>query len=215
MKLALLLISLTIPILTVGQTVSFDGPSIGFIVMGNNTYTGTAFVINTKRLVMTCAHVVDTSRDIYYASGDLPTSYLSKHKLKIKVFLPEFDLVLLEGDSDLCTRPFEAAKAFAFNPNQHVFYLGYDVSKSSLGKKVIQANQSYISSVGKTFERNIAIDFIEFIGVGLPGYSGGPVINDSGKVVAIMREAWLKRGIKSDSTQLINRAFSIKPIFGK
>ena len=213
MKLILLLMSLSISILTIGQTVSIDGSSIGFIVMGSNNYTGTAFVINTKRLVFTCAHVIDTSRDIYYASRELTTNHISKHKLKIKVLLPEFDLVLLESDSDLCNQPFVAEGSFAFYANQHVFYLGYDVLKSSLNSKVLTANQTNITSIGKTFEGNVAIDFIEFTGVGLPGYSGGPIINDSGKVVAIMREAWLKKGIKSDSAQLINRAFSIKPLF--
>ena len=101
---------------------------------------------------------------------------------------------------------------FNFIPNQHLFYLGYNVKTSNVNHKNIQANNAIVSSIGKTFDKEIAIDFIEFVGVGLPGYSGGPVINDDGKVIGIMREAWLKQGIKGGEVQLINRAFSIFPI---
>jgi len=30
----------------------------------------------------------------------------------------------------------------------------------------------------------------------MPGYSGGPVVDKAGKVVAIIREAWTKKGVK-------------------
>lgn len=56
------------------------------------------------------------------------------------------------------------------------------------------------------------IDFFEFNGVGLPGYSGGPVIAMDGKIVGVMREAWARQGVKGGIALLMNRAFSVEPV---
>lgn len=199
-------------ILSKGQSISPDGPSIGFIVFDNDVYSGTGFVLNTKRQVVTCAHVIDTTKNLFYVSGSLTSPVLVKHKLKLINLMPEYDLALLQSDNDLCNRPLISEKSFNFIANQHLFYLGYNYTVSNDTLKSLQANNAIISSVGKTFEGTTIIDFIEFSGVGIPGYSGGPVINDEGKVVGIMREAWLKQGVKGGQVQLINRAFSILPI---
>lgn len=194
------------------HSINPDWSSIGYIVLDENNYVGTGFVLNNKRQVVTCAHVIDTSHVIYYTSGSFTPIVLVKHQLKLVKLLTEYDLALLESKEDLCTRPFINADDFNFAPNQHLFYIGYSEQSSSGSIKYVQADHAYVSSVGKTFEKDNVIDFIEFIGVGLPGYSGGPVINDKGEVIAIMREAWLKQGIKGGPVQLINRAISIIPI---
>jgi len=54
------------------------------------------------------------------------------------------------------------------------------------------------------------IDFLEFEGQGRPGYSGGAVLNSRGEIVAVMREAWTKQGVKGGPPILINRAFSLE-----
>jgi S1-C subfamily serine protease len=56
-------------------------------------------------------------------------------------------------------------------------------------------------------------DFIEFEGVALPGYSGGPVFDAQGRVIAIIREAWWKTDPRAGTSRwLINRAFSLTPV---
>ena len=53
------------------------------------------------------------------------------------------------------------------------------------------------------------VEFLEFEGVGRPGYSGGPVFDTSGNVIAIVGKAWTKQGVKGGPERLINRAFSL------
>lgn len=211
-KYIFILLSLNSALISKGQSISPDGQSYGFIVFDNDIYSGTGFVVNNKREVITCAHVIDTTKNIFYVTGAITHHGLIKQKLKVVKILPAYDLALLQSDVDLCTRPFISENAFHFFPNQHLFYLGYNFTKSNDTVKSIQANNANISSLGKTFQGKTPVDFIEFVGVGIPGYSGGPVINDQGKIVGIMSQAWLRRGIKGGQTLIVNRAFSILPI---
>jgi hypothetical protein len=55
-------------------------------------------------------------------------------------------------------------------------------------------------------------DFLEFEGHAIPGYSGGPVFDDKGELVAIMWQAWNWQGVKGGPKRLINRAFTIEPL---
>lgn len=190
-----------------------DWSSIGYIIVNDNDYVGTGFVMNTKRQVVTCAHVISNNEIVFFASSASSNpAQMTKHKLKLIKSFPEYDLALLESEDDLCTRPLVGANDFNIVSKQSIFYSGYDVGSSSDKVKFITFNGAHVTSYGKTFIGSKEIDFIEFIGVGVPGYSGGPVINGENKVFAIMREAWLKQGIKGGSVQLINRAFSIIPI---
>lgn len=207
-----LFLSLTLVFVSKGQSINPDGQSYGFVIFDNDIYSGTGFVINTKRQVITCAHVIDTTKNIFYVTGAITNKGLIKQKLKVVKILPEYDLALLESDVDLCTRPFRCETNFDFTPNQHLFYLGYNFKVSNDTIKSIQANNAIVSSLGKTYHGKTSVDFIEFVGVGIPGYSGGPVINDKGNIVGLMCEAWLRQGIKGGQTVIINRAFSILPI---
>lgn len=193
------------------QSINVDGPSIGFIVW-DNVYQGTGFVLNDKRCVVTCAHVINIAKENFYVSGGLDNKKMIHRKLKLVKFLPEFDLALLESDEDLCNTPFVHEPSFDFTPNQHLFYLGYKVAQSDESIKAIEANQTQVSTFGKTFNQSTIIDFIDFKGVGVPGYSGGPIINNDNRVVAIMCQSRLVRGIKGGATEIYNRAYSILPL---
>ena len=57
-------------------------------------------------------------------------------------------------------------------------------------------------------EEGSKVDFIEFAGQAVPGYSGGPVLDRSGKVVAMIREGWQRTSLRGGSSERINRAFS-------
>jgi len=94
------------------------------------------------------------------------------------------------------------------NNGDRIFYIGFDSEKSKeLGHKSLLVNQSKITAMGEQLNYTGNAQFIEFIGVGKPGYSGGPVFDWNGKLIGLMREAWQKRGLKVGEEILINRAF--------
>jgi hypothetical protein len=135
MRLFIIIYVLLIPFLSRSQSISPDGPSFGFIVWDSVKYVGTGFVIRIKRLVLTCAHVIDKNHKIYTASGGLKTPEIVIHKLKIVRALPQYDLAILESEADLCNRPFTVERSFNIKIRQHLFYLGYKVAASNLTQK--------------------------------------------------------------------------------
>lgn len=42
------------------------------------------------------------------------------------------------------------------------------------------------------------------------GYSGGPVLDNSGRIVAMIREGWTRTSLKGGFSERVNRAFSIE-----
>src|SRR5207244_13556349 len=92
-------------------------------------------------------------------------------------------------------------------PGDNIVYLGWKAGTNNL-----QADAISVSAVGTVLNGNTTVSFLEFFGVGRPGYSGGPVFDQQGNVIALMREAWTKRGINGGDEVLMNRAFSIEPI---
>lgn len=191
------------------QSITIDNNSFGFIVLNDTIYSGTGFVLSNKRTVVTCAHVIDSTKQISFIAYKTDKPII----LELIKYDLHSDIAVLKSTIDICKVPLLPDTTFDVIPRQHLFYLGYNISKSNSNIKTLQFDNAYINAVGKATSGNLIVDFIEFNGVGIPGYSGGPVFNDKGEVVAIMREAWLKQGIKGGPVQLINRAFSIKPIF--
>jgi S1-C subfamily serine protease len=104
-------------------------------------------------------------------------------------------------------RPLQFGDIHRIRPGDKVIYLGWNEQE-----RAFKVDQAIIAAIGAALNEGITVQFIEFEGFGIPGYSGGPVFDASGKVVAIMREAWLKKGIKGGKEFLINRAFSIESI---
>ena len=88
-------------------------------------------------------------------------------------------------------------------PGDTIFYAGWVAGTSDL-----MISASRIAAIGSVLNDQTTVDFLEFVGVGKPGYSGGPVFNSDGRVIAIMREAWTKRDLKGGDAVLVNRGFS-------
>ena len=193
------------------QSINWDENSVGFIVLDDSLYCGTGFVLSNPNTVITCAHVVDSTKKISFVVFNTEKPFT----LELIKYDINNDIAVLKSQTDICQAPLLPDTAFKIYPSQHLFYLGYNISKSSSHNKTLQADKTFVSAVGKTQSGNKIVDFIEFIGVGIPGYSGCPIFNDNGKVIALMHEAWFKQGVKGGQVQLINRAFSIKPIFEK
>jgi S1-C subfamily serine protease len=202
----LLLIGLTFRVHC--QSIHFNGNALGFIVLDDSIFNGTGFIIIKSNYILTCAHVIDISRKISFVSLQQDKRY----ELNLVRIDTVNDLALLNSKSEICNEPFVPCDTFNVQPGQHLFYIGYDIASSNSQMKAMKANNAYIQAVGKYFSSNKLVDFLEFVGVGKPGYSGGPVFNDQGQIVGIMREAWYKKGIKGGNSELINRAISIIPI---
>ena len=94
-------------------------------------------------------------------------------------------------------------------PGDKIYYYGFDTRLSTPGLPAAKMNQGIVQATGSTLNDGATIDFLEFEGFGIPGYSGGPVFNEKAELVAVMREAWTKKGISGGPETLINRAFSL------
>jgi S1-C subfamily serine protease len=191
------------------QSINLNAKSIGFIVLDDTIYSGTGLAFLKPNYILTCAHVIDSTKKIAFVNV---VNEKQQFKLRIIKYDLDNDLALLESDEIICDEPLKPFPLFDIQPSQHIFYCGYDILASADKVKRIQFNSAYVNAIGKVQSGKMIVNFIEFVGVGIPGYSGGPVFNDKGEVIAIMREAWYKQGTKGGQVQLINRAFSIGPI---
>lgn len=170
---------------------------------------GTGFVVGNNRQVVTCAHVAVGS-DYYYVPDydkSVPQVKRKSFPIKLSYSFPRYDLSVLTANEDITQNPLQLGEFRRIRPGDLISYVGWDSKTNKLQKR-----DAYVLAKGEAVNdvlNNIAVvDFIEFEGVGKPGWSGGPVFNSEGKVVALMREAWTKKGIKGGNDYLMNRAFS-------
>ncbi len=186
------------------QSISFNPQSVGVIVGTNGSMVGSAFVVGSPQRVITCDHVVRTQPAFNFtyraASGDMiPAS--------IETMMHRYDLAVLrlDGTNQMAALPFGDIRRI--RPGDQIVYAGWNVKENTL----VKVSLATVSAIGVAENEGVSVDFIEFEGEGVPGYSGGPVINVKGEVIALMREAWNKRGVKGGNEILVNRAFSIEP----
>jgi S1-C subfamily serine protease len=180
------------------------GPTNGWITIG------TGFVCGSQNDVVTCGHVaVDAARathssDLYYVAQGIQVE-----RLRLKFLLPRFDLAVYSPDPPIIGKPLTIGDFKRVRPSDHIYYYGFDTRLSTAQMPAGDMRDATISAVGSAVNDGGIVDFIEFEGQGIPGYSGGPVFNEQGELSAIMREAWNKTGIKGGNPVLVNRAFSI------
>lgn len=173
-----------------------------------NMKVGTGFVAGNKRTVITCMHVVPnyTSTEYFFEPEGMnrgPLIRKTVYPLRLLYALPGYDLAVLTSEKDITQAPLQLAEFKRVRPGDEILYRGYDTNSDHLETK-----GAGISAVGSVLNETTVADFLEFAGEGIPGYSGSPVFNSSGKVVALVREAWLTKGINGGGEILINRAFS-------
>jgi S1-C subfamily serine protease len=173
---------------------------------------GTAFFAGSRGRIITAAHVVPTGLFTFQGIGKNLKPEERVVTIKLAYQLPEYDLAVFDvvqgcKDCVTCKHPFEFGDGKKVRPGDKLFYLGWTPAQGT-----VQANIAEVQATGSAANGKTTIDFFEFNGVGLPGYSGGPVITTDGKVVGVMREAWMKQGVKGGVPLLMNRAFSIEPV---
>lgn len=185
----------------------YDIGLISYDSLGRDS-VGTGF-LTSPHTIMTCAHVADGRREIFY----IPTNCHRSYRLQLKKNQYGHDLALYRSKEVICNRYLKLAASFKPDLGDSIIYMGWDT-----GQSAFLVSWGVISAYGKAVRtKNIYVDFLEFKSVARPGYSGGPIFNRKGEVVAIISQAFYQRGIKApvDSEYILCKGFSIRPIFSK
>ncbi len=185
------------------STLTIAAESIGTIVGTNGQVAGTGFVIGTETNVVTCDHVVapQTALEFHFV-----TTAGAHVPLSLDTVLRRYDLAVLKIAPPVRLRPLPYGDIRRLRPGDDIVYVGWNVPAQTF-----RASKATVTAVGVAFNDGASVDFIEFEGEGIPGYSGGPILNIKGEVIALMREAWNKRGVKGGPEVLVNRGFAIEP----
>lgn len=198
LPITLLLVNITYCSVRAG-TFTISAKSVGVIRQENTLENiGSAFIASANKYIITCYHVAHTGGFIYKGVGDP-----SDRPLILKYVLPKFDLSVFKLKEEIETEPLKFGDIKRIRPGDQITYLGWDKNASK-----IKVHKAYVFSIGSSINNGKIVEFIEFYGKGIQGYSGGPVFNMNGEVIGIMREAWTKKGIRGKNSLLVNRAFS-------
>ena len=186
------------------QSFNLDDRSFG-VIENDTIILGSGFVLDSINQVITCAHVIEFQTVIYYKTikGD-------RYKLEIIKIDIINDIAYLRSDITICESPMIKSPKSNIEIGLDIVYLGYDwVDSRNNNNPTIKANRAKITAIGKQLNSLGIANFIEFVGDGKPGYSGGPVLNWNGEILGLMREAWFRKDLKVGYQTLINRAFLI------
>jgi len=196
--LLLFLFTLSIP-----QEFSIPFKAIGriFLIPTDTVSIGTAFVAGKSKSIYTCSHVVKADTMWFFGYN---SDY--RYRIRLKYNLPNYDVAFLERTAGEQQEFLEFGEFNRIQPGDTIYYIGWNMIINAY-----KINKAIVLAKGSSFmESDVKVDFLEFEGEAIPGYSGGPVLDCGGKVIAMIREAWSKKGIKGGKVIKINRAFSIE-----
>jgi len=163
---------------------------------------GSGFVIDSN-LIITCYHVFsEPAVKPKFFIDNLGTEF----NIELYDSLPVFDIAIYKSDRKITYRPIKLGSYDNLNIGDSIFYLGYDVSKKS---HVIS-----LATIGKKYSiltKDSLIYCITFDGTAIPGYSGGPIFDSNGQVVAVIDQLVY---IRNDDHPILlyNIGYSIKPL---
>ena len=203
MRIFLFCVFVLINIGTISAQFKLNTNAIGRIFKSPNDSTsiGSAFVAGRSKAIYTCSHVA--------ISDTLWFSYIGRDilfKIRVTYNLPSYDIAFLERTGGAQPTSLDFGDFSRVQPGDIIFYIGWDVPQNNY-----LIRQATVSAKGSVLlEEGAKVDFIEFEGEAIPGYSGGPVLDNAGKVVAIIREGWTRTSLKGGPSVRINRAFSIE-----
>ena len=185
------------------QSFTIDKNSIG-LIENDSIVIGSGFILDSANQVITSAHVIWNQPKVYFSTDG------KRYELEVRRIDVINDIAYLKSDSTICETPFKKASITDVENGKAIVYIGYDwVDTKQSNQNTIKVHQSKITAYGKQFNNGGNANFIEFIGEGKPGYSGGPVLNWNGEILGLMREAWFRKDLKVGYQTLINRAFLI------
>lgn len=139
------------------------------------TFTGTGFAIADGGYVLTCQHVVEKSEDI-----QIRDSAGTSHKAKIVASDAGNDLCLLHAP-DLNVKPIPAAPPNSVSVGESVYLLGFPMEGVLENQSPVVGNGVIASLKGlkgdpRHYQVTLPIN---------PGNSGGPVMDSSGRWIAV------------------------------
>jgi tetratricopeptide (TPR) repeat protein len=140
------------------------------------TYSGTGFIVSSTGFVLTCAHVIEGARSIF-----VKIPYEKRRPYVVHSTAPDQDLALLAGEVP-STLPTPVA------------VLDTGTSQADVGRDVVVLGHSSSKhyNTAQRYSCNISA-FSESTGrIGLSclineGDSGGPVLNEEGRVIAVVQ----------------------------
>ncbi|MBI5214867.1 MAG: trypsin-like peptidase domain-containing protein [Ignavibacteriae bacterium] len=184
--------------------VTLESNAIGrvFLEPTDSIPIGTAFVAGDSKSIYTCSHVAvaDTLWFNYIGSPE------QLFRVTVKYNLPSYDVAFLIRTGGSQPASLQFGDFSRVQPGDTIHYIGWD---TPLARYIIRL--ATVSARGSVLvEEGTKVDFIEFEGQAVPGYSGGPVIDRFGKVIAMIREGWEKTSLRGGVPVRINRAFSIE-----
>ncbi len=167
-------------------------------LMDHKTRVGTPFVAGNTLNIFTPAHVA-LEDSLYYK----PYGNEYWYGVILKYILNDYDLAIYRRKAG---RQPVALKIGSFNKvhiGDTIHYMGWD------SDTVLTYATGIVESKGQTRRGNESIDFIEFKGNCVPGYSGGPVLNSAKEAIAMIVQGYDLHSIKVNRSWRVIRAFSI------
>ena len=140
---------------------------------GNGAATGTAFVVNSNGILVTCAHVVESAAEIHVTLNN------RKYPAEVVGFDTEHDLALLRVEATGLPS-MAVANSDQVQLAEPVRVVGYPIS-DILGTSVKVTQGSVAGIVDRSPIKLLQIDATVN-----PGNSGGPMINSRGEVLGVV-----------------------------
>ena len=149
--------------------------NIPYLLEEPYTVQGTGFFINSKGDILTCAHVVDSSKNLYI---EIPFFGSDKYKCEVVTIIPQFDIALIKC-LDYKNKDFlELGNSDNLDVNTEVHVVGYPASlKLSLSNS---NNLKFTSGIISGQQAGL----IQTDSAINPGNSGGPLFCNN-KVIGI------------------------------
>lgn len=173
-------------------------PTGRILLLDNSTRIGTAFVAGETNNVFLPAHVAVADTLLFKPYG----SNFS-FRITIKYVLDQFDLAIYERTGGEQSESYPLGDLNRMRPGDAIIYFGWETDRT------LNIFKSFITSKGQTIHKNEIVDFVDIVGHGIPGYSGGPVFNTNGEVVAMIVQGWDYTPIEAESSIRVMRAFSV------
>ena len=170
-------------------SITIDKASFLIVCTRGDRMLGSGFVFLSSNYIVTAKHVVEEyglprnnlSVIFYNIEGEYPVQVVFMH--------PELDIAVLEMVDIICKKPL-IQSALRLADSECFFTIGYKPSESSRNDGTMEVNQILRFEIEKRERESIIEESMVFDCTFLEGgHSGGPILADDGKVIAIVTDA--------------------------